>query len=95
MTTYRYFALRHIGDRNGEPFGLLRVHGPTCERYAPDDRAWAESPGDHDYLWGHEPGATQITETEATDLIARDKLVNVPADVLAAAWTPRRDSPSE
>ena len=89
MTTYRYFALRHIADRAGEPFGLLRVDGPSCERYVPDDGIWAESPGDQDYLWGHEPGATQIDADKAAALIAAGGLVNVPADVLAKAWTPR------
>lgn len=87
--SYRYFALRHIGDREGEPFGLLRVQGPSCERYVPDDAVWAESPGDQDYLWGHEPGATQITEQQADELIARGRLANVPADVLAEAWSPK------
>lgn len=92
MTSYRFFALRHIGDQDGEPFGLLRASGPFCDRYVPEAADWAESPGDQDYLWGHEPGATQISEDEAAELIARGKLVNVPADVLAGAWTPRNET---
>ncbi|MBN9610488.1 MAG: hypothetical protein BGO26_16590 [Actinobacteria bacterium 69-20] len=83
---HQFYALRHIGDRKGEPFGLLRVDGPFCQRYVPEDGSWAESPGDQDYLWGEEPGATRIDAAEADRLIARGKLVNVPADVLADGW---------
>lgn len=87
---FRYFALRHIGDRAGEPFGIIRADGPTCERYLPGTKEWIESPGDQDYLVGEEPGATVIDEAGANALIERGQLAAVTAEDLA--WEPEDDS---
>lgn len=85
----QFFALRHIGDRAGDPFGLIRADGPSCERYLPGTKKWVESPGDQDYLWGEEPGATPLTAQQADALIEGGKLADVTEEDLA--WSPEDD----
>lgn len=78
----RYYPLHHIDQLAlNEPFGIIRQAGHSVERYIPDDKEWVEAPSDWDYLLGNEPGARDITEAEADELIARNKLARISREV--------------